>query len=162
MTWRSAFLQQARSDNAIRRLLNREKAAYSHQLHYLQMTAEKLAKGVMTPENSMDGPRVSHAALVRALQILRIRPDIRRQLQFASAAAFGSYIDSILPIAHRIERLAPNLAGKTRPNPEYPWKPRSNAEVFAPCDYAFADFRPSNVSIVRLVQLIESLLTIVS
>lgn len=46
MTWREAFLNQARSDAEIRRLLNRERTEYSHQLHYLQMVTEKLAKGL--------------------------------------------------------------------------------------------------------------------
>jgi len=73
MTWRDAFLAQARSDAEIRRLLNRQRTAYSHQLHYLQMLTEKLAKGLMAP---VDGapPAPTHSAFVRCLPPQASRP----------------------------------------------------------------------------------------
>jgi len=48
MTWHEAYMEQARSDYAVRQLLNRARVEYAHQLHYLQMFTEKFAKGFLT------------------------------------------------------------------------------------------------------------------
>lgn len=47
--WRSSYLTQAKADYAIFRLLEKENSPLCHRLHYLQMTTEKLAKGLLTP-----------------------------------------------------------------------------------------------------------------
>jgi hypothetical protein len=160
MSWRSAFLAQARSDNAVRKLLNRERVEYAHQLHYLQMVAEKLAKGFMTPESAADPPDFSHGAIVRFLQILKGRPEMRRQLGYADRATFRSFINSLLPFVESVERLAPSHAGKTQPNPEYPWQPTPADEVVVPCEFDFPAFNPTDPKIIKFTELLESLLRI--
>jgi hypothetical protein len=67
-----------------------------------------------------------------------VRASGRRQL--ADAFGFGRFEDlqnwirAILPLAYRLERLAPALA-KDGPNPEYPWPP--NAPERAPANFEF-------------------------
>ena len=118
MGWREAFLAQARSDHAIFFRLNDANVEYCHRLHYLQMACEKLAKGFLTPLSSATPPEPTHAVLVRMLQVLKTRPDVRRRLGFQDAARFRNYINSLLEVADKIEKLAPDLAGFSQPNPE--------------------------------------------
>ena len=160
MTWRDAFLKQARSDHAIFEKLNDPRVEYSHQLHYFQMTAEKLAKGLLTDPAATIAPATTHAAFVRMLQVLKTRPEIRRQLGFSDASTFRRYIDSLLDMAARIERLAPAHAGLTQPNPEYPWQDPATGEVLVPADFAFSEFNPKSVRMQKLDGLIRALLHI--
>lgn len=159
MNWRQAFLEQARSDNAVRKLLNDQGKEYSHQLHYLQMTAEKLAKGY---ESDPDPPRKTHKALVRTLQTIRKWPPIRKQLGCRCEADVHAFIKSVLPLAERLERLAPALAGPNGPNPEYPWKDGFSGEIRVPASFEFEDFNPRKPQMARLVKLLDILLRIVT
>jgi hypothetical protein len=140
MIWRTTFFAQAQSDNQVRKLLNRNKAAYSHQLHYLQMATEKLAKSLMTSPTAAEAPTFSHAAFVSRPRAIKGRPEIRARLGFANRTAFFSFIDGLLPLAEQVQQLAPNFSGGVRPNPEYPWKPHPDHEVIVPAEYDFADF----------------------
>jgi hypothetical protein len=161
VSWRAAFLAQARSDNNTRKLLNRSKVEYCHQLHYLQMTAEKMAKGFLTEPTARNPPPFTHTAMVRFLRTLKGRPDVRAQLGFTNhAAAFSAFIDSLLPLAEQIQRLAPNFAGESRPNPEYPWRPASSDAVIPPAEFDFPDLTQSTPRLIQLVELIEKLLLI--
>jgi hypothetical protein len=135
--WHDAFLEQAKSDHAILGRLAHPAVEYCHRLHYLQMTAEKLAKSLLTPPGSAAPPPTSHAVFVRMLQVLKARPEIRRQLGFDDAARFRSYINSLLDLAGRIETLAPAQAGLAHPNPEYPWKDLSTHQIQCPPALAF-------------------------
>ena len=160
MDWREAFLHQAKSDHMVWGKLNQARTEYSHQLHYVQMVTEKLAKGFLAKPGSTTPPRTVHAAFVRMLRLIKGRPDIRRQLGYKDAAVFASYINSLLPLADSIEKLAPASAGTTLPNPEYPWEDRSSHEVTAPALFAFPDFDPRESRMAKMVKLIQQLLRI--
>ena len=94
MSWRDAFFRQARSDNEIRKLLNKERVEYAHQLHYLQMTTEKLAKGLLTKSTSTTPPKFVHKALVTCLRMIKGRPDIQRILVYKKRSHYMKSIDS--------------------------------------------------------------------
>ena len=158
MTWADAFLHQARSDNAVRRLLNARGFEQCHELHYLQMSAEKLAKSYATPPGHETPPRQTHAALVRFLQTLKSRRDLRERLGYDNANVFRSYVDSLLPIAQQIEQLPPSAAGLNQPNPEYPWRPHNGADVIAPAHHDFMQTMPESHNLHKFVRLIEALL----
>ena len=162
MSWRSAFLLQARSDNNIRKLLNEHNAPYAHQLHYLQMAWEKLSKGYSTPENATDCPALVHRALVRCLQHLKTDRLHRSLLGYQDTAQFAQYIDSLLPLAEQIQRLAPALAGTRQPNPEYPWQVTPQTPVIAPVEFAFPQFNPRNPQMTKLNSLLDELLRIMT
>ncbi len=159
MNWREAFLAQARSDAEIRVLLNRKRCDYSHQLHYLQMVTEKLAKGLLAPQKNAP-PAKTHAGFVRLLHHIRGRPDLRRQLGYKERSVFRSFINSLLPLAEQIQRLAPSYAGFSQPNPEYPWQPKADGQVVYPASFAFPVFNPKHAHMVKLVRLVENLLRI--
>ncbi len=57
MDWRTANLTQARSDFEMLQTLSRQQAPPCHQLHYLQMSTEKLAKGFSTPPMGLSQQR---------------------------------------------------------------------------------------------------------
>jgi hypothetical protein len=163
MDWREAFLRQARSDIAL--LLSHLTAAeveYAHRLHYIQMGAEKLAKGFLHPSGANAPPLPTHAALVRMLRVIKGREDIRRMLGYPNRESYRAYIDSLLPLAQRIQDLAPAIAGFTRPNPEYPWRTPAAPEVSAPCEFTFNDFDPRRPDMAKFVKLLNDLARIAS
>src|SRR5207244_3612929 len=98
-------------DHALFDRLGTLRVEQCHRLHFFQMVTEKLAKALMTSPSAIDPPKNIHAALVRMLQVIKRRPEIRSQLGFTSIFAFNSYIDSLLDIANRVQALAPAIAG---------------------------------------------------
>jgi hypothetical protein len=161
MSWREAFLRQAQSDNQVRRRLNTPEIENSHRLHYLQMVAEKLAKAGLTNPGTVDPPKASHNAFVRFLQTLKGQKNIQRQLGYKHRKAFSHFVDSLLPQAAKIERLAPQAAGTTLPNPEYPWRDPKTGAITAPADYDFPEFDPSRSEMLRIEKMIDQLLLLI-
>jgi hypothetical protein len=162
MSWREAFLKQARSENRLREVLNDPQVEYSHRLHYLQMVTEKLAKGFMADPSDPQPPNPTHGAFVRLLQTIKGRPEIRRSLGYQDAQIFRQFINSLLDLAVRVERLAPGAAGTTAPNPEYPWRDPVTGVVHAPIDFDFAIFSPRDAKMIKLENLLDSLIRIAS
>lgn len=104
--------------------------AACHELHYLQMCTEKLAKAYYTV------PPRGHDAFRRFLKGLPLNTRAAVPLGFASAAGLTRWEGSVRPLVGAVEDLAPQIADrKGLPNPEYPW-PRG-AETHAPADYPF-------------------------
>jgi hypothetical protein len=124
------------------------------------MVAEKLSKGLQADPDDPDQPPVSHHALVRMLRVLKGWPEVRRRLGYSDAAAFRSFVDSLLPLAGEIESLAPSAAGLNRPNPEYPWKDAATGVVRAPADFPFEAFSPNDPRMVKFEKLLNSLLQV--
>lgn len=130
--------EQARSDFEVFEHLQSQSFDACHQLHYLQMATEKLGKAYFWREGH--APPTSHAAFVRFLQLLdtrkhRDRERIATRLGFSSGDQFETWLRSIAPLAHDIQKLAPALAGFDGPNVEYPWP--TDDPVNAPCRYSF-------------------------
>jgi hypothetical protein len=162
MGWHDAYLVQARSEHSLLRKISSPDVEYCHRLHYLQMVTEKLAKAMLTSPESATAAPTSHTMFVRMLQVLKTRPEIRRRLGYRDAGVFKAYIDSLLDLAARIERLAPDLAGLTRANPEYPWEVPATHQVVAPTEYAFPEFDPRDPKMIKIDQLIGDLLRVVT
>ncbi len=119
----AAWWEQARSDLGILILLRRNAAAPCHQLHYLQMVAEKLAKAYFWRTGTP--PPRNHAGLVTFMRSLggvpmERRPYLATSLGFQEFGQLQAWIRLVLPMAYDLERLAPALA-QDGPNPEYPW-----------------------------------------
>lgn len=115
--------QQAKSDHVAFVLLRGRGVEQCHVLHYLQMAAEKIAKAYFW--RSGKPPARSHAGLRQFLKFLghiglRDRERIANLFSFGRFSDFQNWIRTILPIAHDLERLAPDLASDG-PNAEYPW-----------------------------------------
>ena len=167
MNWSDDFLLQARSDFEVRNILIKQKVHEAHQFHYLQMATEKLAKGLFTSDKITSAPKATHVAFVKGLRYLKGHPGFRADFGYDDAQAFSQYVDSLLPMARRIEELAPSVPDgppSTFPNPEYPWQaPNSGSDdVVAPCQFDFNEFLTSNpgemVRFGQRIYLIEKML----
>ena len=158
MSWKDAFLAQARSDDAVRRLLAADPAvARCHVLHYLQMSTEKLAKAVDVMQSDRP-PQATHSGLVRLLQQLK-RARLQKRLGYGrDTRSFRRLVDSLLPLARRIEQLAPAVAGANQPNAEYPWLDAATGRVVAPADFAFDGLAADEPPLAKLDELLAALL----
>ena len=161
MSWKKAFLAQARSDYAVLQRLSNPPSEYCHRLHYLQMTTEKLAKAWLIGRDD-EAPTPTHIAFSRMVQTLKMRPDVRRALRFVHTAAYKRFLNSLLELAVQIEKLAPVSAGMEKPNPEYPWKDITSGTIVAPADFAFPDLDWKNPKMQKIDALIRHLLRIAS
>jgi len=115
--------EQARSDHSVLVVLRRQGSAPCHQLHYLQMVAEKLAKAYLWRSGAP--PKKKHAGFGLFMRLPLQVPQSRQQ-QIAEIFAFRRFEDlqnwtmTALPLIYELERLAPALANDG-PNSEYPW-----------------------------------------
>jgi hypothetical protein len=122
------------------------------------MVTEKLAKALLTKPGSDTPAPPSHVLFVRTLQLLKWRPDVWRSLGYTRAEGFRRYIDSLLDLARKIERLSPDQAGFGQPNPGYPWRDPAKNQVLAPVEYEFAEFDLRDVKMMKIDRLIQDLL----
>ncbi len=156
MTWRDAYLQQAWSDFKVYQDLNANGYALCHQLHYLQMATEKLAKGFQCPIGGGPYPK-THFAFVKFLQQIKQQPRIYySRLQFKSKNQFSSHTQSLAPIADLIEKLAPAGGDYDKVNPEYPWADGAN-NVYCPVSYGFPEFRRRERELLMVQNLLTNL-----
>ena len=152
------FLVQARSDFAVFLLLrDRTDLPESHALHYLQMATELLGKAHAWAHGPNARTHRAFVGFLRGLTNNRIAQDrlgFRRRNQH-----WGQFIRKSVPLAERIEDLAPSLT-PDGPNPEYPW-PR-NDPAHAPVEHTFQlwiDLQPPSQG-HRFIQFVERLFTI--
>lgn len=160
MDWRAAFLAQARADfAATEALLARADIPRCELLHCLQMTLEKLAKGMSCPAGGMIRPPKVHSGATRIVQYLIHGGPHASAFQTTfrmSDRQRNAYLRELLPAIVEIERLAPALAGDG-PNAEYPWAVphAAPASVMPPSDY---DFPIPERDILRLMHILRILL----
>jgi hypothetical protein len=160
MNWKDAFLKQSYSDYDIFQYLQKSqnKIAFCHQLHYLQMATEKFAKAQLCIDDDPPG-KMTHFVLVKYLQTIKGRSDIKRRLGFQyKNTQFQNLINQVLPIAKKIEELAPS--GTNNPNPEYPWEDVTNHKVISPLEYDFHEFGPQNKNMPKFISLFSSLIVL--
>ena len=149
-TWRSAFLRQARSDYEIFRWMNTNSRPLCHQLHYLQMAAEKLAKAFLCGPNNRR-PQTTHTTLVRFMRATKTRQEFRNAGRMTKHQ-FKRSIDGLLPTADAVEKLAPEGSG-VRPNPEYPWE--TAGTVTCPLDYDYPTLNINSPQTQKLLKFIR-------
>jgi len=156
-TWRSAFVKQAEADYAMflllkDQLLGGEPGLRCHCLHYLQMSTEKLAKGVTSEmEGGQRPPRV-HDAFSKFTWAVKRSRKLQRECQCGTPQQFKQYLDSLLPLANQIEDLAP-VGSVDQPNPEYPWEEKG--DILTPVEYRFSDDldfkRPKMIKMLQFI-----------
>lgn len=147
--WRSAYLEQAKSDYAMF-ILIRDQAPVCHSLHYLQMATEKLAKGFLTPPGGARYAR-THDALIKFMRLSKTRPEFQAACRFNQSSQFSAYVDSLLSMAQQVENLSPE--GEDHPNPEYPWEIKS--VIVIPMEYNFKDLALDNPKMIKLLQFVD-------
>jgi hypothetical protein len=157
VTWSTAFRRQAAADFGLfQSLANRDSTALlCHRLQLLQMATEKLAKSYSC-KGSAEPPKRTHLALVGFLRTIASNPVVRRHFEFGDRHRdFSAYIKKLLPIADKVEALAPVGNDVEKPNPEYPWR-NPKEEVLCPADYSFSEF--TKTELARFVRFIDQLL----
>lgn len=153
--WSEAFLAQAKSDWQVYEHL--EKTAFSkcHALHYLQMATEKLAKAyLLKGRTDIKNVRSTHQALTRYLQDLSRNKRLQRVMGMASKP-LRMHVQQLLPLAYKIEKLAPALAGEG-PNPEYPWEvPKGVLHIPANHEFALGKAlrQPRGHNLIKLIRM---------
>ncbi|MBV9849685.1 MAG: hypothetical protein JO250_08350 [Armatimonadetes bacterium] len=158
MDWRTAYLEQARSDHAmLRRLLTDKTVPLCHCLHYLQMATEKLAKGFLTQPGGARYRR-THDAFVNFLIIAKGSPDLQKACGFTQRRVFAAYLDSLRDLAQDVENLSPE--GNDHPNPEYPWE--QAGVVISPLAYPFSnlDLYQQSPKMAKLLKFIADCFTV--
>ncbi|MFB3890848.1 MAG: hypothetical protein ACE15C_02365 [Phycisphaerae bacterium] len=158
MGWHEAYLVQARSEYAVLKKLGDLNVEYSHRLHYLQMLTEKLSKAMQTPPGKRAPAPMTHVMFVQMLQALINWPEMRRRLGYDRPSVFREYTRSLLDVARSIERLSPDIAGLTQPNPEYPWEDRGANRVWAPAEFDFQQFDPKAPRMAKIAKLVDDLI----
>lgn len=129
---------QARSDHEVFELLRERRVNPCHQLHYLQMATEKLAKAYFWRGGSPS--KTTHIGLMTFLKALSgarrsERVGIARSLAFGRFSDFERWVRLTSPLAYNLENITPAHAKKDHPNPEYPWP--HDAPTWAPVTYSF-------------------------
>ncbi|MFH0821202.1 MAG: hypothetical protein V2B18_00495 [Pseudomonadota bacterium] len=155
MIWYYAFLSQSWSDYQVFQELNESRHPNCHKLHYLQMATEKLGKAGLMEITGNSPPKMKHDAFVCFLRHTKVHPFWKKRLGFAqNKRGYAAYIDGMLPIADKIEKLAPAISGPSQPNPEYPWSPRPG-DVTCPADYDFPEIKRHELG--KITALISNL-----
>lgn len=156
--WAEAYLEQARSDWQLWQLIRDNKQPGCHQLHYLQMSCEKLGKAFLIAGKliSFEQAQSSHLAFKRFLQVASRNPALQRLLEMSSSQ-FRAHIKTLLPLAEDLERLTPALA-QDGPNVEYPWESPDRI-VQIPVNYSFPILRvlsePAGSNLLKIVDLVQ-------
>jgi hypothetical protein len=134
MDWGKAFAIQACSDFAARdHLLAAPDLPMCHQLHYLQMALEKVAKAHLIAAGSDPLSLMgSHAYVAKVI------PTIVRDGLGRTGTKEGWIMEAVRSLARRIELLHPAVdGGRSVPaNCEYPWVTAAGT-VVAPADHDF-------------------------
>lgn len=132
-----AFIAQARADWAVRRILAGETGiGVCHELHYLQMVCEKLAKAyrlrdTKSPVSELISKHTGFAKFVGPFFAAVLKDEYRGR-----EAQLRGLLRRARALAREIEKLAPAIDRTAVPeNAEYPWE--RDGMVIAPCDYAF-------------------------
>jgi hypothetical protein len=133
------WIAQAKSDYETYELLRNGGASPCQQLHYLQMTTEKLVKALVWEPKNVRKP--SHAGFGQFMRLLAGKQNGKDRKQLAQAfgfqrfGQFQAWANTSIPLANEIEKLAPAIAGFSNPNAEYPWPQMSPA--YAPVQFNF-------------------------
>jgi hypothetical protein len=144
--WAKAFRLQAQSDFEVYRHLSQNRFPFCHQLHYLQMTAEKTAKSFYSSE-----PPQTHYVLDKMFYIIANNPALRKRYGWTSRHDVEKAKKSMLPALDFLEGLVPKSGTETTVNAEYPWK--QNGAVVAPCNYSYqeaSNWNPLSMNIFRM------------
>lgn len=151
-----AFIDQARSDWAVYRLLAaHDDVVVCHELHYLQMVCEKLAKAYRLRDtkaavDELVSKHTGFAKFVGPFFLAALKEEFR-----GKDAQLAGLIARARTLAREIEKLAPAIDRTAAPeNAEYPWE--RDGKIVAPCRYVFSSLellrQPGGRAFLNLVE----------
>lgn len=134
MSWGNAFLNQARSDWEMYLFLKENQKPSCHELHYLQMTTEKLSKAATVTN---DGFKKSHKVFVKFLRSITYNSFVYTALA-DNSQQWRAILREIMPVAESIEQLAPDISTQGS-NSEYPWEQVEDGQsaIYYPANFVF-------------------------
>jgi hypothetical protein len=133
----AGFYEQARSDWQVYERLTKLGLPKCHELHYLQMACEKLAKAYRLREDGADVNKVitHHVGFVKFVNTFLLSSALLEEYE-GQIARHKEVRRTSAAIAREVEKLAPAVDRAWSPeNAEYPWE--SGETVVTPCAYAF-------------------------
>jgi hypothetical protein len=148
--WSGAFRRQAKSDFEIYLRLHEAETPLCHQLHYLQMCVEKIAKSHYAAK-----PQASHYhAIEDMLSVIKRTPKLLRRYGFGSSRQFQQVVAKMQPMLDFLEQIVPQR-DESRINAEYPWL--QNGTVVAPCEFSFRGTIADDYRVAQLVWFLKRL-----
>lgn len=136
--WASAFAAQSRSDWQVYDHLAAEPdLPVCHQLHYLQMACEKIAKAYRCRDKSVNLEELlkRHVGFAKFIGSFLASPSMKEAYR-GRAAQLREVARLTRALSREIEKLAPAVDRTASPeNAEYPWD--SGEEVISPCQYSY-------------------------
>jgi hypothetical protein len=114
-------------------LLEQHNAPICHQLHYLQMASEKVAKAYRFRDTSTSPEKLlcEHVGFTKFFKVFLLSDRVKQMYQ-----GKASQLREIARSCCQLEKLAPAVDKAKRPaNPEYPWQ--HGAVVLVPRDHEF-------------------------
>ena len=158
--WARAYARQALSDLRVRETLVAARAGQvdrCHQLHFLQMAAEKVCKAHLSAANGNRDVKRTHAYVAKILPILAKAFYTRLDGQ-GSLTSWQS--GQIRRLAEEIELLAPacNADEARNDNSEYPWLDAKGI-VQIPCEYKFGNIDDRDKGVVLTIRLLRAAAT---
>jgi len=136
--WAAGFAAQSRSDwQVYGRLAADDQIPACHELHYLQMACEKIAKAYRCRDTTanLEDLLKRHVGFAKFMGSFLASPSIKeayrgRDAQLRQVAKLAR------ALAREIEKLAPAVDRADSPeNAEYPWE--AGEEVITPCQYSY-------------------------
>lgn len=155
MSWKSAFYKQAKNDFETFKFLRFHNKEACHQLHYLQMTFEKISKAHLA---SSDGsrPKPVPSVLLKFIDHLKRNRYYREQLG-NSQKQFETVLRKVRPMAQYLEEIVPKANNETSESTEYPWI-GINHELIVPCNHHFSSHYQNESVFMPFIQFVERLL----
>jgi hypothetical protein len=157
--WRRAFLKQAVSDLRVAiRIARSPDTEDCHKIRYIQMAAEKFAKGFLTKGNIQ--PQAVHESFGRF--VLALKNNARHFKAISDLIAIGPswnrerYFKKLRENAYNLESLIPK-GDVHRPNSEYPWlarDKRGSETVQVPSEYSFGV--PYDISFTHVLEFLRN------
>ena len=136
--WASAFAEQSRSDWQVYDHLAAEpEIPACHQLHYLQMACEKIAKAYRCRDRSVNLEELlkRHVGFAKFIGSFLASPSMKEAYR-GRAAQLREVARLARARSREIEKLAPAVDRAASPeNAEYPWD--SGEKVISPCQYSY-------------------------
>ncbi|HEX7183963.1 MAG TPA: hypothetical protein VF756_19185 [Thermoanaerobaculia bacterium] len=136
--WAAAFAAQSQSDWQVYNLLAGEPwLPPCHELHYLQMSCEKIAKAYRCRDTAADLEELlkRHIGFAKFIGSFLSSPMIKEAYRGRSAQ-LQKISKLSRALAREIEKLAPAVDRAGSPeNAEYPWE--SGDDVVSPCQYSY-------------------------
>lgn len=152
MNWKEGFYCQAESDFKTYQILNRNKVAVCHQIHYLQMAFEKISKAHLAPSGNRR-PKPDHRVLNKFIDRIKTNSLFCKKLGYTNSQ-FSAIINQIRPIVDFLESVIPRADQEEVVSAEYPWK-NIRTGVVAPCLYDFQEFGHSSCLITTFTRFFE-------